>query len=182
MMKTSLTLKQRCKRPLFCIPFHAPERELGLAYADELELHDIEDLPDEKMRIFTRICQLAFEATHKQRQVFTGKQILDEKVLPVVPTKDDFNSLGLLTVDRQLAERALPTKTFSFLHLTLQEFLAAYHLVKQCSDSEQLKSIADHGGEIHMREGGSSIVAWHPIARSSSNPSMQLQSRMFQID
>ena len=132
--------------------FRALERELGVAYADDLELHDIDDLPDEKMRIFNRICHLAFEATRKQRQVFTGKQILDEKVLPVVPTKDDFNSLGLLTVDRQLAERALPTKTFSFLHLTLQEFLAAYHLVKQCSDNEQLKAIADNGGELHMRE------------------------------
>ena len=150
--------------------FRALERELGLAYADELELHDIDDLPDEKMRIFTRICHLAFEATRKQRQVFTGKQILDEKVLPVVPTKDDFNSLGLLTVDRQLAERALPTKTFSFLHLTLQEFLAAYHLVKQRSDSEQLKSIADHGGEIHMRE------VWKFYCGLSSNSKIFLES------
>ena len=117
----------------------------------DIELHEINDLSHEKKQIFNNICRLAFEATHRQKQVFTGREILKEKVLPVVPSKDDFDSLGFVTVDRQIAERALPTKTFSFLHLTLQEFLSASYLFRQCTDFEQLQIIAKHGGKIHMR-------------------------------
>ena len=119
--------------------------------ADELELHDFHQLPPQKHPIFASIGRLAFEATHRQRQIFTGKEILEKKLLPVLQNSKDFDSLGLLTVDRQIAESSLPTKTFSFLHLTLQEFLSAVFLVNECSDDEQMKHIETHGGHVHMR-------------------------------
>ena len=88
----------------------------------------------------TKCCiyRLAFEATCSQK-IFTGKENIEGRVLPPPPSGRDFDSLGLLTVDRQIAERALPTRTFSFLHLMLQEFLSAIHLVHLLSDEEQLR-------------------------------------------
>ena len=119
--------------------------------ADDLELHEFHMLPERKHPIFSKICRLAFEATCSQKQIFTGKEIIEEKVLPLPPSGRDFDSLGLLTVDRQIAERALPTRTYSFLHLTLQEFLSALYIFEQLSDKEQLDVIDTHGGEVHMR-------------------------------
>lgn len=146
------------------------EKELSPAKAFDFELHEIDDLPPEKLKIFKGMCRLAFEATHRKKLVFTGKEIMKEKVLPVIPSRDDFNSLGLLTVDRQIAERALFTKTFSFLHLTLQEFLSACFLFRQCADHEQLKAIEDHGSKIHMR------MVWKFYCGLSSKNSIFLES------
>ena len=94
---------------------------------DEEELHELSQIPDEKKPIFQSICLLAFKATADQKQIFTGKDILemDSMKLPVNYRKKAFDSLGLLTVDRIIADSSLPTKSFSFLHLTLQEFLSA---------------------------------------------------------
>ena len=101
-------------------------------------IEEFDMLPENKRQIFANICRLAFEATCSQKQIFTGKEIIEGRVLPAPPSGREFDSLGLLTVDRQIAERALPTRTYSFLHLTLQEFLSAIHLVHLLSDEEQL--------------------------------------------
>ena len=114
--------------------FRSMKREdPGHAMIDEFDM-----LPEKKRQIFASICRLAFKATCSQKQIFTGKEIIEGKVLPAPPSGRDFDSLGLLTVDRQIAERALPTRTYSFLHLTLQEFLSAIHLVQLLSDKERL--------------------------------------------
>ncbi len=120
---------------------------------DDAEIHDLSRLPDEKMPIFQSICLLAFRATTDQKQIFTGKDILemDDMKLPVRYEKKSFDSLGLLTVDRITADTLLPTKSFSFLHLTLQEFLSACHLLYFCNTKEQLDIIESPvGGSDHM--------------------------------
>ena len=117
---------------------------------DDIEFHDFSDLPEEKSKIFKSVCRLAFMATVKQKQMFTGKEIKELAELPEVPKKRDYDSVGLLTVDRMIADSSLPTKTFSFLHLTHQEFLAAVHLVEHLSDSEQLGAIQEHTDKVHM--------------------------------
>ncbi len=117
---------------------------------NDVKLHEFSDLPDDKEKIFKSVCKLAFMATVQQIQMFTGRQIKKLAGLPKVPSKKDYDSIGLLTVDRMIADSSLPTKTFSFLHLTHQEFLAAVHLVDHLSDSEQFDAIQKHAGKIHM--------------------------------
>jgi hypothetical protein len=118
---------------------------------DDIELDDFSDLPSKQCETFEKVCKLAFKATLEQKQLFTGKEIKKYVKLPEVPRKREFDSVGLLTVDRMTSQRsALPTKTFSFLHLTHQEFLAAVHIVDHLSDSEALKVVEEHAGKVHM--------------------------------
>ena len=120
---------------------------------DEEELHNLSQLPDDKKSVFESICLLAFRATKDQKQIFTGKDILEmeDMKLPVNYRKKAFDSLGLLTVDRIIADSSLPTKSFSFLHLTLQEFLSACHLQYHCNQDQQMEVIkSDMGAMDHM--------------------------------
>lgn len=120
---------------------------------DDVEMHDLSRVPPEKEPIFQSICLLAFRATTDQKQIFTGKDIMEmeDMKLPVRYEKKAFDSLGLLTVDRITAESLLSTKSFSFLHLTLQEFLSACYLLYYCDEAQQLDIIRSPVGRFdHM--------------------------------
>ena len=131
--------------------YRAIQRDMDVDDADDFELHSFEQIPIEKRDLFKSVCQLAFEATRDQKQIFTGKEILESNYkFPVEPDMRSFNSLGLLLVDKMTAESSLPTKTFSFLHLTLQEFLSAVYLTEYTNEVEQLGLIDNLGGSIHM--------------------------------
>lgn len=131
--------------------YRALQREMDVDEADNLELHKFNDIPMKKKSLFESVCKLAFDATRDQKQIFKGKEILDAGYrFPVAPDMRSFNSLGLLVVDKITAESSLPTKTFSFLHLTLQEFLSAVYLTEHLSEEEQQKWINEVGGLVHM--------------------------------
>lgn len=131
--------------------YRAIQREMDVEDADDFELHCFKQIPKEKKRIFESVCQLAFEATRDQKQIFTGMEIMKSKYkFPVEPDMRSFNALGLLVVDKMTAESSLPTKTFSFLHLTLQEFLSAVYLTEYTDKKKQLELINEHGGIVHM--------------------------------
>ena len=131
--------------------YRAIQRDMDVDDADDFELHSFEQIPSEKRDLFKSVCQLAFEATRDQKQIFTGKEIMESNYkFPVQPDMRSFNSLGLLLVDKMTAESSLPTKTFSFLHLTLQEFLSAVYLTEYTDEVEQLGLINNLGGRVHM--------------------------------
>ena len=131
--------------------YRSIQRELDVEDADDFELHSFQHIPEEKKALFRSVCQLAFEATRDQKQIFTGKEIMESKYrFPVQPDMRSFNSLGLLVIDKMTAESSLPTKTFSFLHLTLQEFLSAVYLTDYTDEDEQLELIEQLGGIVHM--------------------------------
>lgn len=118
---------------------------------DEDEFHNLSQIPDKKKELFKSICLLAFLSTVDQKQIFTGKDIIEMDLkLPIDFKKKAFDSLGLLTVDRIIADSSLPTKSFSFLHLTLQEFLSAAHIVYHCNEKQQREVIAEHRDKDHM--------------------------------
>ena len=109
------------------------------------KLSDIKQLPTETLKIFQNICRLAYIATVQSEQIFTKDEIQEH----IGSREFRLTSLGLLTEDRLLVEQGLD-ETYSFAHLTFQEFLAAYHLT-ELSDAEQLKAAEEHGGDKHMR-------------------------------
>ena len=104
------------------------------------QLRSLKDLQGDQ-EFFSLICSLAFKMTTE------CKQIVHE--LPM--SLDSLNSSpfrGLLTIDRTAKQFGLED-VVTFLHLTLQEYLAAYHLAS-LNEDQQMMMIILHSGKDHM--------------------------------
>ncbi len=98
---------------------------------------------------FKKICELAFRMTVNSEQVFERKDT-DPKLSDQYDS--DGPSLGLVTVD-SAAKLYKIQDFYTFLHLTFQEYLAAYHLFSQPED-QQLNIIDQH------KENAAMLVVW----------------------
>ena len=111
----------------------------------------LDQLPTKEKLHFDKICHLAFEATVKSRQVFKKSElsyICDEGSI------NDKENPGLLVIDRYFAKFDV-NETYSFLHLTLQEYLSAFHIAG-CNDiDKQVKFVTSHS---HLKY---FYVVWH---------------------
>ena len=76
--------------------------------------------------LFDKICKLAFEATIARKQVFMQSE-LHEIAFECSSKGNDESCLGLVVIDRCFMRFGLD-ETYTFLHLTFQEFLAAVHI------------------------------------------------------
>ena len=104
------------------------------------QLLRLEYLPDGDKVIFKQLCLLAFDMTLKNKQILK---------LPVSLESLDSSSLrGLLTIDSTIRIAGLED-TVVFLHLTIQEYLAACHLASLDED-QQTQMIRLHSGKDHM--------------------------------
>ncbi len=103
------------------------------------ELNSIEDLRGQEAKDFKYMCSLAFDMTTDSKQV---------RPRGSMNISDEARSLGLVTIDIT-ATLCGYVNSYSFLHLTLQEFLAAYHLSK-LNQEEQLSHIEKYGKTVHM--------------------------------
>ena len=100
-------------------------------------LASFDDLQDREKEMFNLICKMAFEATIESKQVFSYTEIRNIDIQQGTSGSDE-SSLGLIVIDRFLFKYGLD-KTYSFLHLTLQEYLSALYLVKL--DCDKIKEI-----------------------------------------
>ena len=104
------------------------------------KLQSLECLPDSDKDIFKQLCLLAFDMTVESNQTIE---------LPVSLEPLDSSSLrGLLTIDSTIRIAGLED-TVVFLHLTLQEYLAACHLAS-LDEHQQTEMIRLHSGKGHM--------------------------------
>ncbi len=88
---------------------------------------------------FNRLCHLAFTMTVNKTQVAT-QELMGNELCDYVNGDSDEWCLGLVTVNH-IAELSGMTTAYSFLHLTLQEFLTAYYIT--CLDlTQQIISLA----------------------------------------
>ena len=113
---------------------------------EDAHLDSLEDLCGDDRKNFSNICHLAFDLTIRPTQTVHQR---DTIVPPSLGTGyNDASSLGLLTIDRP-SGLGRHDNTFSFLHLTFQEYLAACHLA-ELNEKEQMEMIIQHAGETHM--------------------------------
>ena len=103
------------------------------------KLISLEHLQEEESGHFKEICRVAYKMTVDSRQVFNHGEFY----------ADSQHSLGLVTTHRH-AQWSGEYQKYSFLHLTLQEFLAAYHISK-LSPEQQLDVIDQYSSSVHMR-------------------------------
>ena len=104
-------------------------------------LHSLKDLHGDEKESFRLVCSLAFNMTVE------NQQIVHKLPMPL----DSLNSSpfrDLLTIDRTAKLFGLED-VLTFLHLTLQEYLAAYHLAGLNAD-QQMEVIKLHSGKVHM--------------------------------
>ena len=85
---------------------------------DDTPVPSFEQLP-EKVPEFKRVCRLAYESLLKEEAQleFTDSD-----------TGEDFQHLGLLRETKEVDLMGVETSYYSFLHLSIQEFLAACHV------------------------------------------------------
>ena len=104
------------------------------------KLQSLECLPDSDKVIFKQLCLLAFDMTVESNQTIE---------LPVSLESLDSSSLrGLLTIDSTIRIAGLED-TVVFLHLTLQEYLAACYLAS-LDEHQQTEMIRLHSRKGHM--------------------------------
>ena len=90
-------------------------------------LYRLQDLKGRRKEEFDKTCQLAFQMILKYKQAIYQEEIsidFSDKC-----NTDNTPSLGLLTINRSAECNGL-VDIYSFLHITLQKYLAAYYISK----------------------------------------------------
>ena len=119
---------------LVCILHHLQART---EYKAILSLTSLDDLPGEVQSSFDHLCQLAFDGLKKNKLSFSVDELGEHSNLSLLQGVQSFTLCGLSVG---------VSKTYSFLHLTVQELLAARY-VSKLSPDEQTKlfhELIDH--------------------------------------
>ena len=111
---------------------------------EDIYIDSIESLPSSERESYMKICKLAFEMTVSSKQVMKQKDV--QNFFDVHSNRDYF---GLITVDRVALKYGFQ-KLYTFLHLTFQEFLTAYHISK-LEEEEQTKLVDEYGNAEQMQ-------------------------------
>ena len=116
------------------------------------DIDDFDDLSHNDKRVVNLISKLAFNATVNSKQLFTLKEV--EKCIAKQLSSSNYdsseNSLGLIVIDRIFVKRGID-ETYTFIHLTFQEFLAAYFIASQ-DEVEQTNLLKTHGSKESLAE------------------------------
>ena len=112
------------------------------------------DLPAQERKLFLEICKLAFEKTKTSKQVMKHNEVKDF----LKDVKSSSKSLGLINVDR-ISMISGFQDLYTFLHLTFQEYLAAYHIFVNLRKRNRLKLSRHMGRRNTCKWCGSFSVA-----------------------
>ena len=108
-------------------------------------LTSLRELRGKDKKYFNEICHLAFKMTRNSKQAVCSKEVPFFKRVGL----DDAPFLGLITIDHTLKKYG-HDNTYIFLHLTLQEYLAAWYIahLEENEQTEVIRLLAQHG---HMQ-------------------------------
>ena len=113
-------------KKFICITISRFIKKRGKANED-WGIPDFNHIPIDYKLTFNELCRLAFDALQNDKIVFTKNEIKDS--CKYLARSENWNGLGLLKAVEfcSLTENVKNT-SFNFLHLSLQETLAAYHI------------------------------------------------------
>ena len=101
-----------------------------------LSLDSLKKLSVKHARYFENLCRLAYEMTTKSKQVISSQEL--EDWLDGRGSFSEEAGLGLLTICPTLHKTGIH-QNYAFLHLTFQEFLAAYYIANYLDESQQIQ-------------------------------------------
>ena len=105
---------------------------------DEIDIDDFTDLPDDILPLFRDITELAYENVTRQQLIIKAK---DKPI----------QHLGLMhAVVQQLPNKHKSQHTYTFLHLSIQEYLGAIHMSRM-EPSTQERLVESMFSEQHLR-------------------------------
>ena len=99
-------------------------------YNDDLEVHSFNDLSKEAPDIHQQLCilgKIAYEGIRNDQQIILYRKDFETMGLSL----QDFDTLGLMQRVQELYVGEATAVSYNFLHLTVQEYLAAFHLSQQ---------------------------------------------------
>ena len=111
-----------------------------------LALNSLKDLKGAHAKYFKDLCHLAYEMTIKSKQVVSSQELKDW--LGGRGSLSEEAGLGLLTICPTLQKTGI-YQNYAFLHLTFQEFLAAYYIANYLDESQQMELLEEYSP--HMR-------------------------------
>ena len=114
---------------------------------DEAQLTSLQDLSGNTKIYFSNLCRLAFEMTINSKQVVTPQELEGQQSETSLP--EDTKFLGLVTISRT-AKLSGFHSTYTFLHLTFQEYLAAV-CVSSLDVEDQMRIIEKHSHGTKLR-------------------------------
>ena len=115
----------------------------------DTELPSLKELHGIPKKYFDDLCHLAFNMTTDSKQVISHHELGFQMSLCAGSHGDDEYSLGLVTVYHTIHLTGRH-QNYAFLHLTFQEFLAAYHIAN-LDTSQQMEIIEQYSESKHMR-------------------------------
>ena len=110
---------------------------------ENIYIDSIQALPPSEEKSYKQICKLAFETTKSSKQVMKQCDVENFDV------HSDRDCLGLITVDKVTLKYG-SQKLYTFLHLTFQEFLTAYH-ISDLKEDKQTELIREYGNAEQMQ-------------------------------
>ena len=120
---------------------------------DEIDIDDFTDLPDDISPLFRDLTELAYEKVTRQQL------IIEAKDKPI-------QHLGLMhAVVQQLPNKFKSQHTYTFLHLSIQEYLGAIHMSRM-ETSTQERLLESMFSEQHLRNMALFLAA---ITKSKGN-------------
>ena len=102
------------------------DAKLQSAHSIAKRIRDLISLPPQFSSDLDHLCKLAFDGIVKDKMVFQFEEIEESKLLGLMTAFKSFSSVG-------------DDLTYQFLHLTIQEFLAAKWVATQMTPEEQAK-------------------------------------------